>query len=88
MCDHGDFNYPSIDWDLLNAGRTESVEGMFLNCLDENFSFQVVKKATRWRGSDKSSILDLVITKDEAAIDNIEYQSLIGKSDHCVIMFD
>ncbi len=84
----GDFNYPSIDWDMLNTGRTDSVEGMFLNCLDDNFLFQVVNKPTRWRGSDKPSLLDLVITKDEAAIDNIEFQSPIGKSDHRVIAFD
>jgi hypothetical protein len=41
-------------------------------------------KPTGWRGT----ILDLVLTKEDSLIENFEYQSPLGKSDHCVLSFD
>ncbi|KAH3725494.1 hypothetical protein DPMN_051338 [Dreissena polymorpha] len=42
---------------------------------------------TRWRGSNDPSVLDLIITADENAIEEIEFQSPLGKSDHSAILF-
>jgi hypothetical protein len=42
---------------------------------------------TRWRGSDTPHILDLIITNEENMISDIEYQSPLGKSDHCMMKF-
>ena len=39
---------------------------------------------TRARGSNEPSLLDLVISNDDF-IDNIEYLSPLGKSDHSVL---
>ena len=83
----GDFNYPAIDWDIQCAKKDNSDEQRFIDCLQDNFMFQIIDKPTRWRGTNIPNILDLVITKDEAAVEDIEYQSPLGKSDHCVVCF-
>ena len=84
----GDFNYPGIDWGKYTAGSSESVEHKFLECIQDNFMFQFVSEPTRWRGMDTPNLLDLIISKDESNIDNIEFSSPLGKSHHCVITFD
>jgi len=53
--------------------------------LQRNFSSQLVVNPTRARGLDEPHILDLVITDDPAALDNIELLSPLGKSDHAVL---
>ena len=83
----GDFNYPAINWETNSTKSVTSEEHHFIQCLQDNYLFQVISKPSRWRGSNIPSILDLVITKEEGRIDNIEYQSPLGKSDHCVIVF-
>ena len=84
----GDFNYPGIDWNVYSARRENSEEQKFVECILDNYMFQFVHKPTRWRGTNTPNVLDLIITKDEFCIDNLEYQSPLGKSDHCVIIFD
>ena len=42
---------------------------------------------TRKRGSDRSNILDLLITKDETKIEDIKIGSPLGSSDHAIINF-
>lgn len=82
----GDFNYPSIDWGLLSTrNRTEC---LFLNTIQDNYMFQQVNEPTRWRVGNKPNILDLVLTNEESVIPNIEYSSPLGKSDHCVLLFE
>ena len=84
----GDFNYPSIEWDTLYAGNEESEGSKFVDCLQNNFLFQIIDKPTRWRGTDNPNILDLVITDNGQNISEVEYQSPLGKSDHCVVTFN
>ena len=83
----GDFNYPVINWNIQCAKKDNSDEQRFIDCLQDNFMFQIIDKPTRWRGTNIPNILDLVITKDEAVVEDIEYQSPLGKSDHCVVCF-
>ena len=83
----GDINYPKIDWESWHAPGENSRESKFIDCLQDNFYTQHVDKPTRWRGTDTPNVLDLIITKDENLTD-LEYQSPIGKSDHCVLIFD
>lgn len=84
----GDFNYPNIDWDLLLVKGEQSEEQKFMDCLQDNFLFQHVNRPTRWRGTNEPSVLDLIITADDRAIEEIEYQSPLGKSDHCILIFN
>jgi len=48
------------------------------------FFTQHVQTPTRCRGSNEPSILDLVLTDDDF-INEIDYLSPLGKSDHCVL---
>ena len=83
----GDFNYPQINWETMSADNEKSEEQKFVECLEDNFLFQAVNKPTRWRGTDNPTVLDLIITGNEKNIEDLEYQSPLGKSDHCVILF-
>ncbi len=85
----GDFNYPDIDWDSWNSkgDSTDTIEYKFIDNLQDNYAFQHIKKATRWRGDDIPSILDLIITNEEGMVTDLEYSSPLGKSDHCVVNF-
>ncbi|XP_062579140.1 uncharacterized protein LOC134245717 [Saccostrea cucullata] len=83
----GDFNYPGINWDMMTSSNIHSEEQKFLECLQDNFLFQMVNKPTRWRGTNTPSVLDLIITKDPDTVVDMELQSPLGKSDHCVIIF-
>ena len=84
----GDFNFSGIDLKTYSAKRENSDENKFIECLQDNFLFQSVTKPTRWRGTNKPNLLDLIITDDENSVCDIEYQSPLGKSDHCVITFN
>ncbi|CAG2230051.1 unnamed protein product [Mytilus edulis] len=86
----GDFNYPAIDWEIWNTkgDNVNSIENRFLESIQENFLFQHTTKPTRWRGTDTPHTLDLILTNEEEMINNLEYMSPLGKSDHCVLSFD
>ena len=89
----GDFNFPKIDWvnHLVDAGSldsSDSVEVMFYDVCQDAYLHQHVLEATRFRGSDEPSLLDLILTRNELEIEKIRYDSPIGKSDHSVLVFD
>ena len=78
----GDFNFPDIDWDTLEAKNRISC--MFIEEIRDNFLIQNVKECTRARGEDTPHLLDLVLSNDKI-IEELVYLSPLGKSDHCVI---
>ncbi|CAC5371801.1 unnamed protein product [Mytilus coruscus] len=86
----GDYNFPEINWGSWNSpgDSTESNEYKFLENLQENFLFQHVTRPTRWRGTNTPHTLDLILTNEEKMLSNLEYQSPLGKSDHCTMKFD
>jgi len=63
------------------------IEGKFVDCLRKNFLIQHINTPTRVKGTDTPHVLDLVIT-DEYFIQNLIFESPLGKSDHSVITFD
>ena len=82
----GDFNLPNIDWTTneLKEGFDENEANMhevFSDC----FLHQHVKKLTRFRNNE-SSTLDLIFTKEEEDVKDIEVLQPLGKSDHGVVM--
>ena len=81
----GDFNYRRIDWESMCSSVL--VETNFLNCIENNYLHQHIDEPTRWRGADKPSLLDLVLTNEENMISEIDYQAPVGNSDHAVIDF-
>ena len=59
-----------------------------METIKDSFFFQHVKKATRARGTQNANILDSVLTDEADRIDDIEFTSPIGKSDHAVLIFE
>ena len=51
----------------------------------ENFLHQHVKMPTRFRGN-SSSTLDLILTKEEEDVKNIQVLEPLGKSDHGIVV--
>ncbi len=85
----GDFNYPDINWNnwSTKGDNTESEEFLLLENLRDNYLFQHVDRPTRWRGTDTPNLLDLILTSEDDMIEEIHYESPLGKSDHCVLTF-
>ena len=86
----GDFNYKGIIWENLSTpGLSESIEEeLFVEALTDCYFYQHITKLTRIRHGQGLSILDLEITSEEGMIEDIEYLSPFGKSDHIVIWFN
>ena len=84
----GDFNIPDIDWvnrDVL-VGAPKIDRDLFKKTQD-CFLYQHVTKQTRFRGN-SSSTLDLIFTREEENVKNIQVLQPLGKSDHGVVVGD
>ena len=79
----GDFNYPQIDWDsYLTTGTIEDASFLFIECVHGCYWEQHVKEPTRGRGTDKTSLLDLVLTNEEGMVQELDIEAPLGASDH------
>ena len=85
----GDFNFPDIDWDTLTSKikNENDINVKFINCVRDCYLFQHVTEATRLRGSNEPSKLDLIFSNEENMVSDIEYLAPLGKSDHSVLAF-
>ena len=83
----GDFNYSHIVWQNGYARTDDKRAALFVDCMGRNGLVQHVDRPTRYRDSQESHILDLVIS-DGDHVDNIKYMSPLGKSDHVVLKFE
>ena len=63
-----------------------SYEEQFVTTVMDNFLQQHVNQPTRVREGQRDSLLDLVLTRDENIISDIEYLKPLGKSDHSVLL--
>ena len=83
----GDLNFPEINWKNfeINAGPY-SAPAQFLNCINNNYLIQYVSKATRVRGKDKPSLIDLIITEDSQTLQSeVLHDAPFEKGDHCIL---
>ena len=82
----GDFNLPKVDWvnNDLKEGFDENEVNM-LEVITDCFLHQHVKKLTRFR-NDQASTLDLIFTKEEEDVRDIEVLQPLGNSDHGVVI--
>ena len=92
-CDYtmilGDFNFPTIDWE--NWSTPHSVmhrEFKFIECLRDNFLSQLIDCPTRFRDGQASNILDLIILDKPEIVQDVNYCSNLGASDHISIMIE
>ena len=76
-----DFNYPCINWNLLQANTPSSQ--LFLDTVLDCYLVEVGDKPTRGE-----NILDLILTSNEALVDNVNIEEPFVSSDHCVVNFD
>ena len=80
----GDFNYPDADWEKLSAVST--VAQTFIDTTLDNFLHQHVDTPTRYRSDATPSTIDLVFSNEEDMVEEIEYNSAIGLSDHLTLL--
>ena len=83
---YGDFNFKGIDWDTME-GTTEEEE-RFVQSIQDSFLHQHVDETTRYRMGQRSNLLDLVFTREEGMITDIEYLPPLGASDHLCLKID
>ena len=87
----GDFNYPKINWKDFEVNATKySQEMQFFDCLDNGFLTQHVHEPTRFRGKDKPSTLDLIITENGQTqiTGSLNINAPLGAGDHAVLTFN
>ena len=88
-CIVGDFNYRDINWSTGTTSCSEnSIEAKFIETIRNCYLHQHVEKATRKRGNDDPSLLDLILTDEEMQVSDVSHLSPLGKSDHSVMTFN
>ncbi|EFA09338.1 hypothetical protein TcasGA2_TC001664 [Tribolium castaneum] len=78
-----DMQWPASYFESPNC-TSQLFSNFFIN---SNLS-QLIDKPTRFRQHQRPSILDWIITSDEHLVNNVSYESPIGKSDHAVLTAD
>lgn len=82
----GDFNLPSINWKYMTTDKDiDNIIYKFIEKLRDCCLTQFVDTVIRCRGTDKASLLDLVISNDEDLVTQIDALQPLGKSDHCCL---
>ena len=86
----GDFNCKYIDWKTgtTNIEQETNPNNCLLKTCRDCYLEQIVDQNTRARGDNTTSLIDLILCYDPAEIENLKYLSPLGKSDHCIILFD
>ena len=83
----GDFNYREINWQNLDTSvSTEHDASIFLENIRYTYLTQHVFNPTRYRDNQQDSCLDLKFTNEDLMIDNLQYHSSLGASDHLVVL--
>ena len=76
----GDFNYPEINW---SQGDTLDAAHPFIECIANNFLFQLVEEPTRGK-----NFLDLVLSSDDSMVQKLQIGEPFESSDHQVIRLE
>merc|ERR1712035_206377 len=87
-----DFNCKRVDWRNYKVreeeGKDRSWNRELFNLATQSLLHQHINEPTRMRGEDRPTILDLLFTRTEEEVTNIQYKTPIGNSDHVVLQFD
>ena len=82
----GDFNYSCIDWKIGHClSGVNSAGFQFVETIRDCFLYQHILEPTRGRGSDKPSLIDLVLTNEKHTVDSVVLEAPLGKSDHALL---
>ena len=83
---YGDFNFKGINWNTMEGSTLE--EKKFVQAIQDSFLYQHVEKTTRIRIGQQSNLLDLVLSREEGMVKNIDYLPPLGASDHLCLKVD
>ena len=84
----GDFNIREINWvDETTPACQTHYASVFMECLRDCFLYQHVKEPTHARLNQAKNTLDLILTNEEGMIENLQYNTPIGKSDDVTLDF-
>ena len=82
----GDFNHPEIDWQNSYCNKKEEhPASVFLHQIEDSNLHQILNENTHLKPNCKPSLIDLILTNNKEAIDNINYLPPIGKSHHAIV---
>jgi len=76
----GDFNYPEIHWDTLEAGIKSE---QFFQTIQDTFLFQHVMEPTR-----NNNILDIIFSSELDMIEDLEIGCPVANSDHNILRWN
>lgn len=82
----GDFNAPEVNWTTLTAPSGTFGETL-VRLLEDKGLIQHITENTRFRQGQNPSTLDLVFTKTNQEVEEIEYGPPLGNSDHSTLSF-
>lgn len=82
----GDFNYPGIDYENHSVSSgLDTAAHRFFDKTNDLFLTQYVLESTRIRQGAEPSLLDYVFANEENIVEDMQYDTPLGKSDHVCI---
>ena len=86
---NGDFNHPEINWEhMLSTKNEDHKSSKFIEAVMDSFLFQHVDQPTHYRSDQQPTLIDLILTADEAMISNVQYLHPLGMSHHCGLLYE
>ena len=86
-CILGDFNYRDINWNNWTTQHgPESKEAKFIESVRDSYLHQHINEATRIRGNDEPSTLDLIFTNNPDLISSVSVEPWPVFTDHRVVI--
>ena len=85
----GDFNMPSISWNLgFASAPVGHYSHSFIDAINYCYLFQHVNQPTRYRHGENPRVLDLIFSNEEGMVKNLSYSAGLGASDHVILEFE
>ena len=85
----GDFSYRDIDYKNYRVNTDTNTEAYkFFPTTEDLYLVQNVTEDTRKREGTKASVLDYIFTDEDRLVDNLHYETPLGKSDHVCLTWD
>jgi len=85
----GDFNYREIDYESHTVhADTDSEAYKFFVTTQDLYLFQHITEETRIREGTTASVLDYVFTDEDRFVQDLNYETPIGKSDHVCLTWN
>ena len=82
----GDMNYSHKNWQTsVSMAPADDSSNLFLKCCQDEFLYQHVQKPTHYLSNQTANILDIILTNDEAMVQEIHFSEPLGRSPHFVL---